>query len=234
MIFTLPFALYTLVSIASLWLALLWLWSRRTSACRPGTIVKTLAGATTVLLLFVPFDGVPLWNRAFSFYPNPSLPMLGIVCAALWSRLFGLVVFQRSDWQAIWGFGAVAGSALYLHPMLFGGVDLYYWGWERAAAAATVGTLAVIFFARGSRFGVLLLAALMSYAVTALESQNCWDYIIDPFYWLISLGVLGSRAVVACLRPANVPPVASTRVAESKIPAAALPELEPVGERRRT
>ncbi|MES2692579.1 MAG: hypothetical protein V4773_03830 [Verrucomicrobiota bacterium] len=193
-------ALYALVSIASLWLALLWLWSRRGKSSRVGKRAKILAGVATVSLLFVPIDGMPLWNRAFSFYTNPSLPMLGIVCAALWQRLFGLVVFQRRDWWAIWIFGAVAGSVLYLHPMVFGALDLYYWGWDRAVAAWMVGGLAVVLFASGSRLGVLLLAALIGFAVSALESRNCWDYVMDPIYWLASLGVLTVRMVASILR----------------------------------
>jgi hypothetical protein len=191
---------YASVAGAALWLALLWTSSRREKAVRRRRFTQLAFGVTTILLLFVPFGGVPLWNRAFSFYPNPSLPVLGIVCAALWQRLFGLPVFKSSDWRAIWGFGAVAGSVLYLHPLVVGAADFYYWGWDRIAAIWILAGLAVALLAWGSRLGVLLLAALIAYAVTALESQNAWDYLVDPFYWLISLGVVATRGATALLR----------------------------------
>jgi hypothetical protein len=192
-------AFYAVVAVALLWLALLWVCARLKIKRRSRTI-KTLFGAVTVLLVFVPINGVPLWNRVFSFYPNPSLPMLGMACAALWQRLFGIAVFKPADWRATWTFGAIAGSALYLHPMIFGAVDLYYWGWERSFATWTLAGLAMVFIAQGNRFGVLCLAALLAYAVGALESQNGWDYLMDPFYWFVSLAMLGGRAVGAGLR----------------------------------
>lgn len=214
--FLLPPLLYACVVAATAWLALLWLCGRLKMK-RRNRALKTAFGVATVLLLFVPIGGVPLWNRVFSFYPNPSLPMLGVVCAALWQRLFGLTVFKPADWRATWIFGAVAGSALYLHPMILGALDLYYWGWERVYATWTLAGLAVIFLAAGNRLGVLLLAALIGYALNALESRNGWDYVMDPFLWFASLGAVSMRAAAALvkrMRSRTVPELASGHEAE--------------------
>jgi hypothetical protein len=183
---------YPVVAIATLWLAVLW-----GARVRPGRwrVVAVLLICAAASLLFVRVDGLPLWNRAFSFFPNPSLPLLGIVFAALWQRLLGTRCLGPEDWRAVWVFGAVAGSVLYLHPMAFGGVDLYYWGWEREHATWVLAAVGVTLLAGGNRLGVIFLAALIAYAVNALESQNCWDYLMDPFYWLISLAVLGARGI---------------------------------------
>jgi hypothetical protein len=162
--------------------------------------MKIAVGAATSLLLLIPMSGGPLWMRAFSFHPNPSVPLLGIAFGGLWLRLFGVGFFQRRDWNAIWVFGAVAGSMLYLHPMMFGAVDLYFWGWDRAISAWIVGIVAIIFLGFGSRLGILLLGALLAYRLTALESLNCWDYVMDPIYWMISNAVLAVRGILAGLR----------------------------------
>jgi len=164
-----------------------------------------IVGAGTVGLLIVPLSGLPLWNRAFSLFPNPSLPLLGIVCSALWQRLPGMTVFNRADWRAIWTFGAAAGTALYLHPVIFGSVDLYYWGWDRERAVCLLAVLTVGLLGWGNRLGVLLLAALLGYALNALESQNCWDYVMDPIYWLMSVSVVTWRLVVRFVRAARTP-----------------------------
>ena len=184
---------------AGLWFALLWVcaWARNR---RVTTAVKTCAGIITVIALFLPINGIALWSRVFSFYPNPSLPMLGLLCAALSKRLFGLVVFRRVDWFGIWAFGGVAGTVLYLHPMVLGSVDLYYWGWDRTSAVLTLAGLSVALLVCGHRLGILLLAALLSYALGTLESHNCWDYIVDPFYWVISGGILAAQAAMALSR----------------------------------
>lgn len=184
---------YALVAIATLWLALLS--CARVKPGRRTRVATVLIGVATVCLLLVPVGGLPLWNRVFSVHPNPSIPLLGIVCAALWQRLLGIAIFRPADWRAVWVFGVGVGTVLYLNPIIFGAVDLYYWGWERDAAIWSLAAVAVLLLARGSRLGVLFLAALIAFAVTALESQNCWDYVMDPFYWLISVAVAGKRVV---------------------------------------
>jgi hypothetical protein len=182
---------YWLMAIAALWLILLWC-----ARVKPGRRTRILAaaiGLATLGLLFIPIGELPLWSRVFSFFANPSLPLVGIVCAALWRRLFEVPVLTRTDWSVLWYFGAIGGTALYLHPMMFGGVDLYYWGWDRNAAVITFASVAVLLLACGQRVGVLVLVALVAYGLNALESQNSWDYIMDPIYWLISIVVVGLR-----------------------------------------
>jgi hypothetical protein len=214
--------LQALAVVATLSLAVLCAWRGRNSH-RAGRTAKILAGIATILALFVPLDGPPLWNRVFSFYANPCLPMLGIVCTGVWARLLGLHIFRPADWQGIWIFGASAGTALYLHAIVLGNFDLYYWGWDRRVSAILLGTLAVVSLACGNRLGVLLLAGLVSYAVTALESHNCWDYIVDPLYWVTSLGVLAVQPVLALRRRRTVGlPVALVLPALPPEPTAAL------------
>lgn len=174
---------------AALWLLLLWVgtrwrWPRRQRKVRVGGAVAT------ALLLFVPCGGLPLWNWLFSFCPNPSLPLLGLICAALWSRLGGVALFKPADWRAAVGFGAIAGTLLYLNSLFLPVVDLYYWGWHHEVAVWGLAALALPALAWGNRTGVLILAALIAYELETLESHNAWDYVVDPFYWLISVGVV--------------------------------------------
>jgi hypothetical protein len=206
---------YAMVLAATLWLALLWLAGRIRPGARPRALGLVL-GIPAMLLLFLPIGEARLWSWAFGFCPNPSMLLLGVVCAGLWQRLFGLEVLKPADWTALWWFAALAGTTLYLQPLVAGRLDLYYWGWEHGVAAWALAGLAVAFLAAGNRLGVLLLAALIGYSFDALESVNGWDYVVDPFVWLLSLGVLGARIVKSLLarrrrrRAASAPPFAVT------------------------
>jgi len=105
---------------------------------------RLLLGLVAAGLAFLPLGGVPLWMRAFSFHSNPSLPLLGLGLVA-WAR----VVLERdwfgsADWLALWGFGAAAGTVLYLHSLVATDLDIYFWGWERGLAASALGALAVL------------------------------------------------------------------------------------------
>lgn len=184
---------FGLVCAALLWLTTLWLAGR--CRLRPCHRAKAGFGLLTLLLLFLPINGIPVWNWAFSFCPNPSLPLLGAVCAALWQRLYGVEIFKAADWNAIWCFGGIAGTVLYLHPILLPSLDLYYWGWHPEVAIWSIAVPALAVLAWGNRLGVLFLAALVAYSLGALESHNSWDYVIDPLYWLASLGIGAARAL---------------------------------------
>lgn len=200
------------VSVVAIWLLLLGLGARwrQVSASRGGRLALA---AAAIAFLFLPVGGLPVWSWCFGVYPNPCLPMLVLLLARRLPRFFGKVFLQPADWNAVWLFGAVAGAVIYLCPALFGGIDIYFWGWDRTLAAGVLAGGATLFLAFGNRFGIILLAALLAYAVGLLESANCWDYVVDPVYWLASMGVVLRRAIAWAL----------TARAES-VPAAALPE----------
>ena len=183
---------YVVGAIAAVWLVLLWETRARTGSGRR----KLLVGAIATAVLLVPWGNLPLWSRAFSFFANPSVSLLGVICAALWQRLFGSPVLRDGDWRALWIYGAVVGTAVYLHPFA-GGVDLYYWGWSRDPALFVLAAVTIALLAIGSRLGVLTLAALVAFAVDALESENCWDYLVDPVFWLTSVVALARRGFYA-------------------------------------
>lgn len=188
---------YSLICAATLWLGLLWM-GARLHARQAGWRVKLACGAAAALLLFCPVtDDLPLWKWVFSICPNLSLPFLGLISAALWQRLSGATLLTSSDWHAAWNFGAVAGCALYLQPLGFETADLYYWGWHHRLAVWVIAGLAVAFLCWGNRLGVLLAAALVAYELQALDSPNGWDYLVDPFYWLIGSAIVLTRATSA-------------------------------------
>jgi hypothetical protein len=182
---------YAAVAVATIWLTLLW--CARFKNSRRRRVAVALSGVAAVCLLLVPIGGLPLWSRAHSLFPNPSLPFAGIVGAALWRQLSGKALFNAADWGAVWLFGAVTGTALYLQSIIYGAVDLYYWGWDRESSAWALALLAILLLACGSRLGVLLVVALLAFAADVLESQNCWNYIVDPIFWLLSLGAWAAR-----------------------------------------
>lgn len=178
-----------LVAFTTMWLILLGLGVRmlRSPATRRTNLTLALVA---LAVLLVPIAGLPVWSWLFSYYPNPCLPMLGLLIARRCPRFMGVTFFQQADWTATWTFGAIVGSVIYLQPMVWGGFDFYYWGWDSDHAAWLLAAGAVAFLAFGNRFGVLLLLALVAFAISGLESSNCWDYVIDPVFWLASMIVV--------------------------------------------
>ncbi len=212
-----PTVYYALVCTLAVWLGLLGLRTKVRRVLRrdrghppAGSAAPTVEamaaklglGAIAALIALVPAGGLPLWKWAFSFCPNPSLPLLAAICAALAPRLFRVTLFGPADWRAAWRCGAIVGTVLYLQPFCLPGFDLYYWGSHPHVVAWTLALAALGFLGAGLRFGVVFLLALAAYAGRLLESHNGWEYTMDPFYWMISVGLValhGARAVVGRL-----------------------------------
>jgi len=182
-----------------LWLLLLRVGGRFLGA-QPARSKLIGAGVVAFALCFVPIGGLPLWRLGFGFWPNPSLPLVGLMIATLSARIAGRTLLTVADRGSIWIFGAVAGSILYLHNAVPLGADLYYWGWDSRVMPIVVGLVTVGLLRAGYRLGALLLVAMIAFAAGALESTNLWDYVVDPVYWLISLGVVTKRAIGAWKR----------------------------------
>jgi hypothetical protein len=178
---------YVVYLTAVIWLGLLFVVGRKKRQLLP--VQKGGLGVIACGSVFILVKGLPLWKLVFSFHPNPSLPLMGLVMIALWKKLTDWTIFRPEEWRAAWIFGAVAGSTLYLHSFVYGPVDLYFFGWDSEPVIVCMAGLGLIFLVNGNRFGILFIAALLAFGMDILESSNGWDYVIDPAYWLIGMGV---------------------------------------------
>ena len=188
----------SLLAFATLWLVVLKLLVR-VSRLPAGLRNNSILAMGALLLVLVPVGGLPIWRWLFSLYPNPCLPMLGLLLAQHGPRFFGFRVFEEADWNATWRFGAIVGTIVFLHPVLFGGIDFYYWGWNRDLAAWLIAAVAIAFLALGNHFGLLLAGSLIVFLVGGLESKNGWDYVIDPIFWIASLVSVTRRDLVPAM-----------------------------------
>jgi hypothetical protein len=123
-----------------------------------------------------------------------------LLTAAGIQRLFGINLLQRKDRQAAWLFGALAGLLLYPLALGWGPFDPYSLGWRFGPLFVSVAILASVLILRRNRFGVVLVLAIAAWHLRAVESGNYWDCLIDPFYFLVSAGALGSWAWRACTK----------------------------------
>ncbi|HRE83173.1 MAG TPA: hypothetical protein PLN52_19165 [Opitutaceae bacterium] len=192
---------YIIYLIALIWLGLLYAVSGRRRGRRPVSVLQKWGlGLVAAGSVFVLVKGLPLWTMVFSFYPNPSLPLMCLVMIALWKQLTGHTLFRAEEWRAAWIFGAVAGTTLYLHSFLYGPVDLYFFGWDSEPVVACTVGFGLVFLANGNRFGILFIVALLAFGIDTLESANGWDYLIDPAYWMVGLGITATKGTGWLLR----------------------------------
>jgi len=177
-------------------LLLLWL-SQRITGLR-GVAGLVFAAVVSVAVVWFPWFGHPLPFWSASLSANFSVVMALLLAVSVFDRAFETGIFRPREWRAAWIFGAVASlllypSALGLGPQNF---DAYALGWPWlfwsqslmlfGAAAVTAAWLVWC----GNRFGFVLLFAFLGYAAGFQESENFWDYLLDPVYGAVSLLVV--------------------------------------------
>jgi hypothetical protein len=152
----------------------------------------------SLAIVATPLSGMPLARWLAGVVDHWSVPSTALLASACIQRFFGFDLLQHKDRQAAWLFGALAGLLLYPLALGLGPFDPYSLGWHFGMLFASVAVLASLLILRGNRFGVVLVLAIAAWHLGAVESGNYWDCLIDPFYFLVSAGALGSRVWRAC------------------------------------
>lgn len=178
---------------AAPFLLLVWLFQRIPGLRGARGLILALALALAALFHSWFGHWLPFWSASLS--ANFSVVMAGLLLASICDRACRCRIFRARDWQAAWTFGAIASlllypSALGLGPQNF---DSYALGWpwlfrgQSLALFGGAGLAAAWLVWRGNRFGFLLGLALLGYSAGFQESENLWDYLLDPVYGAVSL-----------------------------------------------
>tara|TARA_R110000796_G_scaffold63377_14_gene146764 strand:+ start:10639 stop:11238 length:600 start_codon:yes stop_codon:yes gene_type:complete len=107
----------------------------------------------------------------------------------------------------LWLCFAVLGLVLYPAAMGIGMIDTYRWGYNARYLILAIGLLTLLLVWLRSSLGVLmLLLATVGFLLGVKPSDNYWDYLLDPFIVLYSLGAMMLSLLTTAtrrLRPAR-------------------------------
>ena len=142
-------------------------------------------------LLLIPVGGLPLARWLAGIVDHWSIPLTALLLSGVGQRCFGRELLRRQDRQAAWIFGAVAGIALYPLALGLGPADPFSLGWYFGPLFAGMAVVSAFLLWKRNRFGVVLVLAILAWHLGVPESGNYWDCLVDPIYFLASLGALG-------------------------------------------
>ena len=178
-------------STIGLFLLFLWVIQR----WRPGWRWFLVSALGAGVVSIVPFFGHAPRFWLSGLTPNMSVPVLVLLAVSIVQRASGLALFRPREWRAAWIFGAAASLALYPSALGLGwrSFDAYSLGWpwlDSLPSLALFGGVALsagLLVWRGNRFGWVLVAAAIAYLARWQESNNFWDYLLDPLFGAVSL-----------------------------------------------
>ena len=139
---------------------------------------------------FVPVAGMPVGRWLHGLGQTFSIPFALL--------LLDLVVapFRVRSWldaaargAAVW-WGAGASLLLYPAALGLGSFDPYALGWSEPGVAAAAAMMGAALMLVQNRFGIVLFFAGMAWRLGLLESDNAWDYLVDPVYGVMAIGNL--------------------------------------------
>jgi len=181
-----------------LWSVLLWLDAVVGSRQVPPRPVRGwMLGGFAVGAAVLPLGEFTLWRWLLSVHANPSVVLVGFLLAFVVARLGGRPWLSVRDRRTAYALGAVAGTVLYGSATGFLVPDLYASAWEGRTVVIGVGVVALALIAAGNRTGILLAAALAGQVLDLIESNNTWDYVIDPMFWGLSVWGMAHLAATA-------------------------------------
>ncbi|RLS44054.1 MAG: hypothetical protein DWH81_01480 [Planctomycetota bacterium] len=150
------------------------------------------------VVAWIPVAGLPIARWLHGFNSNLSIPLVAILLNASLSPFCGRRWLDERALRAGLWFGASAGVILYPMAAGFGAFDPYGLGWHWPGIELVVGGLAVMLLWRGNAFGWVLLVTGVAWRMECMESQNVWDYLVDPVYFILSLiGLVAPRRRIA-------------------------------------
>ena len=148
------------------------------------------------LVSFIPLNDLPLAAYVRSFTDDLAISTLVLLGGASLVRL-GLVEPQapRAHAQVLLLFGLLA-ALLYPATMGLTYFDPYRWGFNPRPMIVLVALLALgLLWLRNGLAVWMLALGTLAFALRLKASENYWDYLIDPYLALYSLGALLSAGV---------------------------------------
>lgn len=142
------------------------------------------------LLSLVPVQGISLALQLRTYIGDLSVASLVLLG---WATLYRFGVAPAGAGDRLASLALFAGLAVLLYPAALGlsYADPYQLGFEPRPMLLVLGLLCAVLIIQRSWLGALaLVLATLAFALRLGASENYWDYLIDPYLALYSLGAL--------------------------------------------
>ena len=147
--------------------------------------------AAFFIISFIPFSGDTI-NQYFRGIFND----LSISSIILISYFISTFRHSRIQTASTLNIIALAGVCFYPLALGFGPIDPYAWGYFNNLHGYTVplifimsllGLISYAFYKKDLMLLICLVSSIIAFQLGLLESQNLWDYLLDPVIWIFAL-----------------------------------------------
>lgn len=159
-----------------------------------------LQGAVFALMLF-PFGDLPFAAYVRGMTGDLSITTLVLLCCAMLRPWCGCVEVQDKHRFALLTLVVLAALGLYPMALGVGAYDPYSLGYGNLRFVAALLLLALAAWFQGYSLIALCIAlATLAWTVGWYESDNLWDYLLDPFVAIYALAAIMIYCVKTLLK----------------------------------
>jgi len=160
---------------------------------------------TLVASMLIPYNGMPLAAYVRSATGDLSITTLVLLWFAMMNSLLNSGMSKTGERRTI--LFAIAFAALALYPMALGAssFDPYRLGYGNLVFVFALLLVSLAAWLRGLHLLALCIAmSVLAWAIGWYESNNIWDYLLDPFVSIYALLAIMFYAAKSILRRKQV------------------------------
>jgi len=151
--------------------------------------LRIVLPAISFTILFIPVRGLYLYKYFYGVFGNLSITSVILLLSFLVKNISNNINISNNrqvpsgrEKSAILYSVAVAGLILYPTSLGFVPVDLYRLGYHPRFLLVLILCLTILAWMVSLRFAAMLpVIAVIAFNLNILESENLWDYLVDPF-----------------------------------------------------
>jgi len=164
-------------------LAILLQWVSRSFVNR--RMANSLTLFAPLLILIIPFSGLPVAYYLRGATGDLSVITVMLLSAALARTFYNIEILNKKTAGYFYLAIFIIGALFYITSLGYGQFDPYGLTYESLVIPFTLlASLVLLAWKKQYGLAMLLLVPMIAYETGLLESNNIWDYILDPFLWV--------------------------------------------------
>jgi len=152
-------------------------------------LANSLTLFTPFLILIIPFSGLPVFYYLRGMTGDLSVITVMILSGVIISKFYNIEILNKNSADYFYFTVFVTGTIFYTTSLGYGQFDPY--GLAYGSLILPSGLLifsALLIWKKQYGLVMLLVIPVIAYEIGILESNNIWDYLLDPFLWLYATG----------------------------------------------
>lgn len=138
-----------------------------------------------LIILAIPINDLPVIYYLRGAFGDLSVVSFALLLSISVRNILNVNILEPRAVDMLCVFLLIIGLPFYITSLGVGQIDLYSFGYSQITVSMFLIALALLSFLKKQfNLGLLLLLPVVVFKMGLLESNNMWDYLLDPFLFI--------------------------------------------------